>query len=441
MPTETETLNVIRSSESWGDMVKKIETTRRSLPWDPNSVEKIQRFPTYERKAKEREFDPVNMKWRNQEKEELLANKKKEQLDLKIKTVSDMRASKFNFISHEGPPRQRDSWNLPPASLPFGGRERHLISGLSLDGHKKCPTLYDDDYCLQNQKPKDRIQRPENRRDFDLTTNRFMKNDDDRKREEYETMKDHVVKKYWKTHNYDIIKGEFYDPNKEANFLHTRDIVSQVQGKSQLSRLPPSVLFSDGNTYNILSHEIIDQQRLNTSNELIIREMNRCKGILVQAKQQEVGQKIYDRNEERRMNRIKFNRWEKQLERGYDFIKNNNELYEPLPSRPPTVWDRVQAPTPKNNNETNDYTLLSQRGKLTNREPNSARDVTNRTSRVDNNNRTSTSNSTTRVPSLDLHHTQFGSSVSYVEPKQGPPGQPVQINAIRTGSGINSIRP
>jgi len=424
-------------------MIKKIETTRRSLPWDPNSVEKIQRFPTYERKAKEREFDPVNMKWRNQEKEVALLNRKTEQLDQKLKTVNDMRANKFNFISHEGPPRQRDSWNLPPASLPFGGRERHLISGLSLDGHKNCPTLYDDDYCLQNQKPKERLQKTENRRDFDVTTNRFMRNDEQRKREEYEAMKQHVVKKYWKTHDYDIIKGEFCDPNKEANFLHTREIVSQVQGKSQLARLPPSVLFSDGNTYNILSHEVIDQQRLNTSNELIIREQNRCKGLEIQAKQQEVGQKIYDRNEERRMNRIKFNRWEKQIDRGYDVIKNNNEVYEPVPSRPPTVWDRVQAPTPKNNNEVDISMQLSQRGKLTNREHHSmgsARDTGRSTSRIDNNTRASTSNNT-RVPSLDLNHTQFGSSVSYVEPKGGPSGLPVQINAIRTGSGLNSIRP
>ena len=421
-------------------MVKKIETTRRSLPWDPNTVEKIQRFPTYERKAKEREFDPVAMKWRNPEREEAVLNKKKEQLDFKLKTVNDMRSSKFNFISHEGPPRQRDSWDLPPASLPFGGRERHLISGLSLDGHKKCPTLYDDDYCLQNQKPKARLQKPENRRDFDVTTNRFIKNDEQRKRDEYEVMKEHVVKKYWKTHDYDIVKGEYCDPNKEANFLQTREIVSQVQGKSQLARLPPSVLFSDGNTYNILSHEIIDQQRLNTSNELIIREQNRCKGLQIQAKQQEVGQKIYDRNEERRFNRIKFNRWEKQIERGYDFIKNNNEVYEPVPSRPPSVWDRVQAPTPSNNNiDTERSMQLSQRGKLTNREQVGTARETGRFASRDTT-RASTSNNT-RVPSLDLNHTQFGSSVHYVEPKDGPSGLPVQINAIRTGGGLNSIRP
>lgn len=416
-------------------MVRAIETTRRSLPWDAAKQEPIQRFPTYERKAKEREFDPVNMKWRNPEKEQALANKKKEQMDLKLKTVSEMRSSKFNFISHEGPPRQRDLWDLPPASLPFGGRERHLISGLSLDGHKKCPTLYDDDYCLQNQKPKPRLQKPENRREFDVTTNRFIKNNDERKKEEYQEMKDHAIKKYWKTHDYDIIKGEFCDPNKEANFLQTRDVVSQVQGKSQLARLPPSVLFSDGNTYNILNHEVIDQKRLNTSNELLIREQNRCKGLQIQAKQQEVGQKIYDRNEERRMNRIKFNRWEKQIERGYDFIKNNNEVYEPVPTRPPSVWDRVQAPTP-NNNEL-DSTILtphSQRGKLT------SRDFTTYRTGTKDNTRASTSNAS-RVPSLDLNQTQFGSSVSYVEPKSGHAGVAVPINAIRTGSGLNSMRP
>ena len=141
------------------------------------------------------------------------------------------------------------------------------------------------------------------------------------------------------------------------------------------------------------------------------------------------------------MNRIKFNRWEKQIERGYDFIKNNNEVYEPVPTRPPTVWDRVQAPTLNNNNNYNneiDSTIQctphSQRGRLTNREI-----ITARTGTKDNT-RASTSNAS-RVPSLDLNQTQFGSSVSYIEPKVGPSSFPVQINAIRTGSGLNSIRP
>ena len=441
MPTETETLSMIRSSGSWGDMIRATEITRRSLPWDSTKTEPIQRFPTYERKAKEREFDPVNMKWRNPEKEQALINKKKEQLDLKLKTVSEMRSNKFNFITHEGPPRQRDLWDLPPASLPFGGRERHLISGLSLDGHKNCPTLYDHDYCSQNQKPKIGLKKPENRREFDVTTNRFIKNNDEKQKEEYQDMKNHVLKKYWKTHDYDIIKGIFLEPDKEAHFLQTREVISQVQGMSQLARLPPSVLFSDGNTYNILSHKVIDQQRLNTSSELLIREQNRCKGLQIQAKQQEVGKIIYDRNEERKMNRIKFNRWEKQIDRDYDIIKNNNEVYEPVPTRPASVWDRVQAPTPSNNNinDNNErdpkiLTPQSQRGKLTNRDLS-----TTRTSTKDNT-RASTSN-VSRVPYLDLNQTQFGSSVSYVEPKEGSASFPVQINAIRTGSGLNTLRP
>ena len=66
-------------------MVRAIETTRRSLPWDPTKTEPIKRFPTYERKAKEREFDPVNMKRRNPEKEQALVNKKKEQLKNGVK--------------------------------------------------------------------------------------------------------------------------------------------------------------------------------------------------------------------------------------------------------------------------------------------------------------------------------------------------------------------
>ena len=34
-------------------------------------------------------------------------------------------------------------------------------------------------------------------------------------------MKEHILDKYWKTHDYDIVKGEYCDFGKEVNYQNT----------------------------------------------------------------------------------------------------------------------------------------------------------------------------------------------------------------------------
>lgn len=56
-------------------------------------------------------------------------------------------------------------------------------------------------------------------------------------------------------------------------------------------------------------------------------------------------------NDERKLNRISFQRWENSIERGYDPVTNTklpSSSLIPLSKRPVTVWDKVQTTLPAN---------------------------------------------------------------------------------------------
>lgn len=71
--------------------------------------------------------------------------------------------------------------------------------------------------------------------------------------------------------------------------------------------------------------------------------MNRSKKIATEARQRNAGLNDFERGEERRMERVKYDRFRYQLERGYNPINLTTELPVPLyGAAPPTMWQRLQ---------------------------------------------------------------------------------------------------
>jgi hypothetical protein len=62
--------------------------------------------------------------------------------------------------------------------------------------------------------------------------------------EEYSKLKSHVLKKFWDTHDYDPIKGQYYSDGKEELYREQKSILSEVYGKSKHLSIPPSSLYN-----------------------------------------------------------------------------------------------------------------------------------------------------------------------------------------------------
>lgn len=119
-----------------------------------------------------------------------------------------------------------------------------------------------------------------------------------------------------------------------------------------LSYLPSSysVVYAEGNTYNILSQEITHPDHFNTvQNETLNRSLHKFKAREVF--QETVTQNSHQnehKEEERKINRISFQRWERGMDRGYDPITNqklSSSTLLPLTKRPATVWEKLHVPT------------------------------------------------------------------------------------------------
>lgn len=243
-------------------------------------------------------------------------------------------------------------------------------------------------------------------RDFNLISNNYYENNRDRKIEEFNRMKEHVLNKYWETHNYDFLKGEYYNYEKEKDFHKQRELLEDVRGTMSKKMIPPGyhnfccivycficivILFTtkiidtifilyychkcvfvvmnylffiriqcaEGRSYNILNHSVYDDDHLKVVMNMSNRSLGRVKGLEMERKAKEDGDKEAQKKEELKMNRISFKRWERQVDRGYDPVKNvvYEESTSPFPLRPQTMWARLSTDSHSPENKKNNNPL------------------------------------------------------------------------------------
>lgn len=342
----------VGTASSWSEMMKAIEHEKRSLSWQPEDVAPLVRVSMLDRKSKERELDPIIMAFRNQVQEQDHAAKRMQRThNQPLQRIETIRKTQFNIVSHTGGPAPRIETvrkEIDDKREKTPSRQWHLLSHLPPRQHVECPTLYDEKYMDTNVTPKETSWVPGrgSQREFNIINNNFSSNHDDRLRQEYESTKQTMVKKYWDTHKFDIIRQEHYDDAAESGEREREFQASRVHGLAQAAKLPKSMRYSEGRSYDILNHEVKDDELIKISLMKGTLEHNRLtKYKDMQRQQVEAGKLEYDRWEQRHMQRVSYKRWEEQIERGYDFVHTNllDPGYKPLPASAPKVWERLQA--------------------------------------------------------------------------------------------------
>jgi hypothetical protein len=94
-----------------------------------------------------------------------------------------------------------------------------------------------------------------------------------------------------------------------------------------------------------VNHEVYDEARLQATMTMDQRSLNRMKKREKEADQKRRGEQESMDQQIQNINRIKFGRWETEIDRKYNPIKNEVELdrQAPLPERPATMWARLTA--------------------------------------------------------------------------------------------------
>ena len=346
--TQTKASETGSNATSWADMIKEVEVSKRTLPWKKEEFIPAKRLPLTERKIQERALDPIAMKLRDPMKEAAYEAKKEERTKTKVlENLNHIRTTQFNIINHTGPPRAYDKIVEEVQSKAADtARANHLLTHLPHAKQTTCPLIWNDDYMTAHMPPRrGPAESRKSGREFNIINNQFSENHESMLRAEYETMKRDMVARYWEKHDYNPITCEYYSDEKEKHIAEKDEIKRRTHGIHNDDKLPKSYFYSEGKAYDILTLEVKDQAKVLRALSREVKtenRLNKFKGY--PAKQVEAGVRAYDKSYNAQIARVGFERWEDEINRGYDFVTTRPNIastYCPLPKPRPTAWERI----------------------------------------------------------------------------------------------------
>ena len=75
---------------------------------------------------------------------------------------------------------------------------------------------------------------PENKnknfKDYNIISNKYLEHHDKKVIADEKIQKAEAADKYWKTHDFDLINGQYFDADKEAEFCKKRDEEAKIHG-------------------------------------------------------------------------------------------------------------------------------------------------------------------------------------------------------------------
>lgn len=373
------TSTALVSEPSWGETLRAYNKERQLIPWGEQQPEKRAPVEKYnQNKPIGRVFNPVLMKFTDKDAE---ARRSEQEMNRTVHQLNQARdkqllqEQKFHIINHRPHveptekslsqklrdvpkiPDSRVDYNIvshKPKSLHMGGVGAVSIYPPDEDPARELggyhPTI---DKMVKNG---DGLPQSHNLREFNVISNRYHVAHEERERNDYEQTKRDAQVTYWRTHNYDPVVGRYYDNDKESEYKKQLKALEGVQGSCQLARLPPSIQYSEGAAYNILSHGVKDEQKLTLSSGVGNRAVRSKKGSMVEAEIRDRAEELENLVESRSMGRISqtghMREREEGRHRGYDVITNESFLGRERKTkadsrlkRPETVWSKLHSGT------------------------------------------------------------------------------------------------
>jgi hypothetical protein len=189
-------------------------------------------------------------------------------------------------------------------------------------------------------------------RDYNIITNRYLEYNDEKVVVDKEIERLNAAKKYWKTHNYDPVNIQYYDPEKESEFQAKRQEEMKTHGQDWVQKLPKSWK-EEGGLYNPVNGRIQDEKRLK---ERDLKEKNKRRRFELryemERKALEEGMGEEERQSKIALNKVNVQRFRDTTERGFDILTNkqfNNAadkeskvIHEPQVKPPPSTWTKIK---------------------------------------------------------------------------------------------------
>ena len=229
--------------------------------------------------------------------------------------------------------------------------EYNIISNLSFKEHHYLPPEERPEPPKEKPKATKKVTTT-GLRDYNVITNRYLELNDEKVVVDKEIERLNAAKKYWKTHSYDPISIQYYDPDQEKKFQETKVEKEKTHGQDWVQKLPKSWK-EEGGLYNPVNGVIEDEERLW---ERDLREKNKRKRYEIrydmekQARKHGLGEN--ERQDKIALNKVNVQRFRDTTDRGFDILSNkqfNNPvdkgsktIFQPLVQPPPSTWTKIK---------------------------------------------------------------------------------------------------
>lgn len=350
-------------STSWGDEVRKYELEKRRCI-DEGLVRGTQiRVVAGHNKLQDRAFDPVLQRYRDpsMETQQRLAQDKNLVVQLnKAQDVQLSREQPFHIINHTSKVEaiapgmdvsRLDGKRTAHGKGPLPVVDYNILSNLPLDVHH-----WDRPGCaptVSDRQPKPRTVPAHLVKDFDVITNRYVDNHDERIRCEKELNLREAAHKYAKGNRFDPITQQFNNPELEERARCCDDAREVEANLRYQATIPPAIRNAPSAQYGIVGPEEQDGEKLRAMDQLERRRRDRYKNCHIM--EQMVHAQDYHAEQvqqQRWINRAAPERYSTgAIERGHDLVTNQTfgngphqkTLHKPLARPRKNPWQKITA--------------------------------------------------------------------------------------------------
>jgi len=360
--------------KSWGEAIQQYAKAKAQRPRPDEEYAKPYRVTRYEKSREEVEYHPILQTFRDRSRETAAVDHEFSSRVKNLNIAKDKQIAKENpfdiltfadkrtplprppppaaegMIAPFNPHAERPTFRHPLDSC----YQYNIVSNLPLSQHHYTapelrPNVPDD---INTSKP--RLQHmaalP---RDFNILSNRYVEKHDDKVKLEREIQRRTAAAKYWETHDYEPILGQYLEPDKEAAYQEFIGHELSKQGMKSFNRLPPSLQRGEGFVYDITTHQVKNEELYTKDQEVQAAKLARnAQHWARQDSMRNAGLETQMLADTRAVNRQSHTRYVDTFRHGYNIIDHRDfrdpQTYMPPPrTRPePTVWQAVGPDRP-----------------------------------------------------------------------------------------------
>ena len=360
-----EVLNhTIYDGYSWKDDIKKYMYNKTNIGWD--SKETYQPKITSKMiKANDMVFNPILQKYNDPKLESSLQKKensaiiseiiKNQDNQLKVEQTFNIINLKDRLKGLENDP------NYPSMKDLIHSRKRidncpknyNILSNLPLTCHHFDKPENRPNFNFSEPKKGKKIFKFGTERDFDIISTKYKQFNNEKNEVDKEVQKIKTAKIFYKKNDYNIIKGEFYNKEKEEEFQKKRKEEQRTWGIERFNNMPKCVK-GKSDIYNLITLKIVDQKEMD---KMLKEEKTKRQRYELRYKVEKFYQnenlKNQDKKENQKNGKASFQRYKEQDKRQYDIIdlkeKPYNEHKDIIKTGGISSWQKIIDGAGKNN--------------------------------------------------------------------------------------------